>query len=108
MSLKPDAEGTLTANGSEQTLTNITALTKLSGYVDLSQMQLGDSVVIRQYMVLKSGGSDRKYEEHAYSGAQDPPVVYVTTKVLAHGGKVTLQQTAGAYRTYDYSFVREE
>lgn len=107
MSLKEEATGTLTADGSEQTIIERSLLMKFSGYIDLSNMVAGDTVVIRQYMQVKPGGNYRRYEEGSYTGVQDPPLIYVTPKVTDYGVRITLQQIAGIFRDFDYTFIRE-
>jgi len=78
----------------------------LEGYIDLSPMASGDTIVIRQYMKIAPDGDYRKYAEETYSGAQEPPLLYITTKPGRYGIKITAQQTAGSYRTLTYQFFR--
>jgi len=99
--------GTIVADGTEQTLNDVTGLMHLSGYVDMQNMTTGDVVVLRQYMRAKSGGEYKKYEEITYRDAQPNPMVYITTKVAEHGIKVTLQQTAGSFKSFDFNFIQE-
>ena len=80
----------------------------LEGYVDLTPMQSGDTIVIRQYIKIASTGDYVKYAEESYSGAQSPPLLYVVTKVGRYGIKVTAQQTAGTNRTLTYQFFRRK
>lgn len=108
LELKKQAEGTLNADGSEQSIVKINSLMKLSGYIDLSEMETGDEVVIKQYMRIKSGGAYKKYAQENYSGVQEKPLIYITTKVLGHGGQVTLQQTLGTNKSFEYEFISEE
>ena len=108
MILKPHINSVLVADGSEQTLTETTALAKFSGYVDLSNMQAADQVRIRQYVRVRDGGPLNKYADTTYKGVRDPAVLYITVKVLGHGCRITLEQTAGAFKSFNYSFAREE
>ena len=108
LTLKPRVEGTLVADGSEQTLASINSLLKLSGYVDLSKMEEGDEVVIRQYVKVRLDGKLIKYGEETYYGFQAQPAIYITPKVIGHGGVVALQQTKGTFKTFDYEFIVEE
>ena len=78
----------------------------LEGYIDLSPMAAGDTIVVRQYMKIAATGEYRKYAEETYSGAQDIPLLYVTTKPARYGLKLTAQQTAGTYRTLTFQFFR--
>lgn len=107
MSLKLHATGTVTADGTEQTLTEIIGLVKLSGCVDLSNMTTGDRVLIREYMKARPDGAYRKHEEALYRGVQDPPLILIPQKVVNYAAKVTLQQT-GTFKSFDYTFAREE
>jgi hypothetical protein len=104
-------EGTLTADGTEQNvvLDEITGnpTRYLEGYIDLSNMESGDAVVIREYMKIKSDGGYVKYAEETYSGVQSIPLLYIITKPGRYGIKITLQQTSGTYRNFPYQFFRK-
>jgi len=101
-------EGTLTADGSEQTVVEATGTLEfqLDGYIDLSNMASGDTVVVREYMKIASGGNYVKYAEETYSGAQSIPLLHIVTKPARYALKVTLQQTAGTNRDYPYQFFK--
>lgn len=101
-------EGSLLMDGSEQNVIektdDIAAL--IEGIIDLTPMQSGDTVVVREYMQVLSTGGYIKYAEETYSDVQDPPACQVLTRTSVHDVKVSLQQTGGTYRTFDYSFRR--
>jgi hypothetical protein len=78
----------------------------LDGFVDLTTMAGGDTILIRQYMKVKAGGNYIKYAEETYSGAQAIPLLNVITKTSKTAIKVTAQQTAGVNRTLDVQFFR--
>ena len=103
-------EGSVTMDGSELNvvLDEITGNPQrfLEGYIDLSPMASGDTIVIRQYMKISATGDYVKYAEESYSDAQSIPLLYVVTKPGRYGIKVTAQQTAGTYRTLTYQFFR--
>jgi len=101
-------EGTLTADGTEQTVVEETGTLefKLDGYIDLSNLASGDTVVVREYMKVKSNGSYVKYAEETYSGSQPLPLLHIITKPARYGLKITLQQTSGTYRSFDYQFFK--
>jgi hypothetical protein len=103
-----DIEGTLTADGTEQTLvqTSDSKPHQISGEIDLTNMASGDTVVINYYIQMKSAGSFIKYASQTYSGAQSIPAVFFLTKTAKYGLKITLQQTAGTYRNFDYDFQK--
>jgi len=107
VTLEEVSVGTLTADGLEQTVAELTVLGTLEGYIDLANMQAGDTVIIREYVRLKSGGTYRLYASSTYSDAQSEPALHVVKLPTKYGVRVTLQQTAGVNRTYDYNFFRE-
>jgi hypothetical protein len=78
----------------------------LEGYIDLTPMASGDTIVIRQYMKITATGAYVKYAEETYSGAQSLPLLYITTKSGRYGIKITAQQTVGTNRTLTYQFFR--
>lgn len=102
-----EAKATLTADGTEQEVLNTSGRGKYEGWIDLVNMQAGDTVDVKEYVMLKSGGSFRLYATTTYSGVQAEPAIHVTRKLSEYGLKVTLQQTAGVNRTYDYEFLKE-
>jgi hypothetical protein len=101
-------EGTLSADGTEQIVVEATGTLEfqLDGYIDLTNMASGDTVVVREYMKIQPAGSYVKYAQEPYSGAQDIPLLHVLTKPARYGLKVTLQQTAGTNRDYPYQFFK--
>jgi len=100
------AAGTLTADGTEQTVIEVTTIGTLEGYIDLANMQAGDSVTIRLYVRLKSGGAYRLYDSATYTDAQTKPALHIVKLPTRYGIRVTLEQTAGVNRDYDYNFFR--
>jgi len=105
-------EGSITADGTEQTviLDEVTGNPPrfLDGFIDLSNMAAGDTVVIRQYISIVTPPDYKKYAEETYTDAQTLPLLYITTKTARYGIKITLQQTAGTYRTFKYQFFRRK
>jgi hypothetical protein len=96
----------ITANGEEQTILEYVGSGTISGYIDLKNMDVGDTVVIRQYMKLAPDGEYSKYAEETYRDRQEKPLIYITPKSVDVAIKVTIQQTSGIYRSFDYRFVR--
>lgn len=105
MKLEPVVEGTLIADGTEQTLVENDVLSLLTGYLSLDNMQAGDSVIIRQYV--RINGVYTLYASETFSGVQTEPGLHFQTRPTKDNSKITLQQTAGGYRSFDYEFVRE-
>lgn len=79
----------------------------LVGMIDLTAMAGGDTIVVKEYMVLKNGGSYINYATQTYSGAQTPALVFITPKWSKRKIKVTAQQTAGSNRTLDNTWSRK-
>lgn len=102
----PLKSSNLAADGSEQTLVEYNDVGKVSGYVSLGEMQAGDEVRLRQYMLIN--GIFEKYADEMYSDEQDIPVIYITPKETDKGLKVTLQQITGVLRRYHNRFILEE
>jgi len=103
--LSPKDRGTITADGSEQTIIEYVG-GRLSLYIDLSNMGAGDTITVRQYMRVKPTGTYAKYWEEEYKDAQPNPIIYVVPKETFVGIKVTLQQTAGVMRAFDWNAVQ--
>lgn len=97
---------TLTADGTEQTVVEMTTLGELEGWIDLANMAGGDTVVIKSYARIKSGGTYRLHASATYTGVQSSPALHVAKLPARHGLKITLQQTAGTNRDFDYTFFR--
>ena len=105
--LKEHSVGTLTATGGEDDVVELIELATLEGYIDLSNMQAGDGVTISEYVKLKTGGSYVLYDSASYSGVQAKPGLHVVKLPGKYGLNVTLEQTAGVNRDYDYNFFKE-
>jgi hypothetical protein len=103
----PLKKGTLIADGTEQTLLEFVGVGVVSGHIDLQNMEEGDVVIIRQYIKVKEDGEYKKYAEETYTGIQELPVIYITPKAVDIAMKITLQQTSGTYKSFDYNFIRE-
>jgi hypothetical protein len=97
--------GVLTADGSEQVVMEISEPARVSGYINLANMDAGDTVVIKQYVKLTE--EYKRYASETYTGVQENPILYITPKELASAIKVTIQQTSGAYKTFEYLFIKE-
>jgi len=106
MKIEIVAEGSLTADGSEQIIVEDgPGPAILSGFINLENLQAGDSVLVKAYaMVNRTYGL---YGQDTYAGAQPEPVLRINGIAYKDKMKITLQQTAGTYRGFDYEFVRE-
>ena len=101
------AEGSITADGTEQEVAELSSDSpvKFMGWISLDNMDLGDRVTIKTYAKNQAG----VYKTHAvelYADVLEQPMVNLMQKVT-EAYKITLQQTAGTYRSYDYRFYKE-
>jgi hypothetical protein len=80
----------------------------VEGYIDLSQIQSGDAVVVNEYVAL-DGGNYRLLYSATVTGPPTEPVVRFHTKTLlaTMKYKVTVTQTAGTPRSVSYYFITE-
>ncbi len=103
-----EGTGTLTATGAEDTVRIYTGTGKLHCYIDLFNMVAGNSVTIRQYMTIKTAGTYRLYAQETYADAQTLPLLHIVAKPGKFGVKITLQQAAVVYKTYDWETLVEQ
>lgn len=97
------SNGTQTAViGTEHTLYNPTTNKFFSALIDLTNMQANDIVEIRVSLIAKIAGAYIQYYMESYSGVQTNPLVYIPNIASDIGFKLTLKQTAGTGRTYDW------
>ena len=106
LATEPEIEGSVLMNGTEQELakSELGVQHQIEGMVDLTPLALGDTVVVRVYMSIKTPISYAKYAEETYSDSVSPSLLFICTKVAKYGLKVTIQQTAGIYRFFNYQF----
>ena len=104
--LEKIVEGVITADGTEQTLVEVSGLAEYYGLVSLDKMVPGDRVAVSVYMRLTKNGEWKRYSRMEYIGPQEDPVLHLLVKVAEHGFKVTLQQLEGSYKTFEYCFFR--
>jgi len=114
MQLAVTSLGDVTMSGTEKTVIEVLQSDLspydipfiIEGYVDLSPMQAGDTIVLREYVAIESGVTYKLYATHTYNDAQTEPLIHFTKKLGSYGYKVTAEQTAGTYRTLNYFFGR--
>jgi hypothetical protein len=104
----PLKDGTIITDGTEQTVVEYTRVGRIMGSIDLSNMASGDTVVIREYMRLKPDGEFKIYDFDSYNGPQtEKPIIYIKPKESDYGIRITLQQTTGTFKSFDYNFLEE-
>jgi len=82
---------------------------QIDGYIDLSSLASGESVTVKEYMMIKSGGSYILYAQETYSDVQSLPLLHITTKPARYGLKIELVMSSApsANRSFDYQlFVK--
>jgi len=98
---------TIVANGTEQVLIEyVGRISTISGYVDLSNMEDGDTVIIRSYVKIKEDKDYVLYRPETFINKQLEPALHLLPRVTGVAMKVTLQQTTGTYKSFDYLFVK--
>jgi len=100
------AGGSLTTDGTEQTVVEVTDRTRVEGWIDLTNMQAGDQVTIRWYVKIAEGGSYGIVDTVTYAGVQARPMLYFLKRGIEYGWKVTIQRDAGVDRSYQYLFFK--
>lgn len=88
--------------GTEHTLYNPVTNKFFTGYIDLTNMASGDTVEIRVSAIIKTAGSYILYWLGSYTGVQSNPLIYIPTFPSDIGLRITLKQTVGTARNYDY------
>ena len=80
----------------------------VEGYIDLSPMQTGDAVEIREYIAV-DGVNYRLYARVIYNDVPTEPIVRLHAKTFPQpvNYKVTVIQTKGTPRTFPYAFLLE-
>ena len=108
--------GTLTADGTEQTLVIVNEPLGLFSphvlFVDLDNMIAGDTIIIRIYYRLSDGGTLKLWDSQTFTGVDGglvnlAKIVDIGLHPNRHGFQVTLQQTAGTNRAYIWEFICE-
>ena len=107
-----NAPGTLVATAAEQAMFEVVFSPSpgqfSGGWIDASTMEVGDTVVIRQYVRLSDGGAWLlTYGADTYTGVQASTIA-VPSAYSRYGVRVTIQQTAGTLRTLPYEFYYSE
>lgn len=109
MLLDAETGGTLTADGTEQNIyinnTPAGIFEPLIANIDCTNMAAGDVTILRAYYRIAAGGNLRKKDEVTLNGAQDPALKNIILEPNRYGIQVTLEQTAGTNRDYDWEVV---
>ena len=76
--------------------------------VDFSLHGVTETVVLRTYYKIKTGGTYRLQDEATYAGLVSPVLVNIDLEPNRWGVKVIIAKTAGTNRNYDFEVFYEE
>ena len=108
--------GSLTADGTEQTLVIVNEPLGCWWpnvlFIDLDNMILGDTIIIRVYYRLSDAGTLKLWDSQTFTGLDGSlvnlaKILDITFMPNRHGFQVTLAQTAGTNRSFAWEFIAE-
>ena len=78
----------------------------LEGYIDLSQLASGDTVVLRLYVAV-DGANRKLMDRMTIYGPIDPPIVRIPAHTFGYDmqPRITITQTSGIIRQIPYYFL---
>ena len=71
--------------------------------VDFSNQTANETVIIREYYRLNSGGALILEDERTFAGVQDPLLKPVALEPNRFGIRVSMERTAGVAKAYDWT-----
>src|ERR1051326_6372573 len=102
-----DSSGTLTADGTEQDMADLTANKYYSAHVDLQNMADGDTTTLRLYIKVLSTSTAALYWTETYIDTQTGiKVIFVPPQPSTQEWHLTLEQSAGTNRDYDWAVYK--
>ncbi len=100
---------TVTTDGTEQTLYVNNSPTGVFSpkivQIDFTNQTAAETVVIKEYYRIKSGGVFVLIDEVTFVGVQDPLLKNIRLEENRFGVRVTIEKTAGGNKDYDYEAV---
>jgi len=113
ISSKSDYTGTITipSLNTETTVIEVTGQTDdyiVEGYLDLSQLQSGDTLTVTEYIAV-DGVNYQQFLSTQYTGPVSMPIIRFHAKTIQKNMKykVTVNQTSGTTRKIPYGFIVE-
>lgn len=101
-----ESSGTQSATlGTEHTLATPTTLNSRVLVVDASALVAGETLTLRIKGKVLTGGTERLIRESVFAGPVYETNVQSMPAVQTFGGAITLTQTGGTGRSYDWSVV---
>lgn len=101
------AQGIIEADGTEQVVVDVAGMLSLEGYIDLSEMEDGDAVVLKRYVRVSPDSGYALHAEETFVGRQLQPAVRFPPVAGYYGIRVTLRQTSGTFKRFPYIFFKE-
>lgn len=95
--------GVIATNGSEQQIINQSSVNHYGTYIFTDQMQVGDELTVRVYVLDNQGITLKKYLDIALVGVQLSPAVFLPF-IPTGQYRVTVQRTAGVDRSYNWEY----
>ena len=101
--------GTITTDGTEQNVyinnapAGVYAPKRIK--IDFTNQTAAETVVVKEYYRIKSGGAFILADEVSFAGIQDPELITIDLEENRFGIKVTMEKTAGVNKDYDYEAV---
>jgi hypothetical protein len=104
-----ESGGTLTADGTEQNVyisnTPASLFEPIIVNIDCTNMAAGDIVILRLYYRIAPGGNLIMKDEITLNGPQTPALKNIGLEYNRFGVQVTLEQTAGVNRDFDWEAI---
>jgi len=97
--------GTQTATGGVDVLTDTVDNKYFTFKIDLSNMAAGDTTVLKIYDMVLNGGTLALWFTKTFVNAQTNPIFFLAPLWITEEIKITLQQTAGTNRNYDWALL---
>lgn len=99
------SNGTITSSASEQNLFDVTADAHFATYVFRHNMQAGDTVTIKVYVLDENTATMRLYQTESYSEVQADPALFIPFMPTKQY-RVSIQRTAGTDRAYTWQRIQ--
>ena len=101
------ASDTTLADGTVQVLADVTDNKYFVFKIDTSEMLTSDADVmtIVIYDIAVDGGTLAVYKTETYTGTQTEPIKFMAPLWITEEIKITMQQTAGVNKSYDWALL---
>jgi hypothetical protein len=101
------AEGSATMDGTDKVLAEYEGpISFITGYIDLSPMENGDTITISAYVKIRRDGEYKLNFSETFENKQPEPAVYILPRLTGYAVKIMMKQTTGTYKTFEYMIVK--